>query len=234
MAITANILILCPMTNLPMICWSSGTIPSRKKGSLAREVFEVNDLKVWVRELCEALEHAHQHARFRYELKPANLRVDPAGHLKLAEFGITQFVADWAGRPRSSGEPDGALDVEGPPGAFRDYSKAAADVYTLGVTLYELLTGTPPFPAVESGSREDVLPSMVDRRAEQGVKGTAIPKSWEKTVAACLAKEPAQRPQSALEVLRRLESEEPEPKGDFRWQYVFTNQGESGLQPGEG
>src|SRR5208282_257274 len=51
-----------------------------------------------------------------------------------------------------------------------------------------------------------VPPSMTERRAELGIEGEAIPKNWEETVAACLAKDPVQRPQSAIEVEKRLKS----------------------------
>ena len=47
---------------------------------------------------------------------------------------------------------------------------------------------------------------MTERRAELGIKGEPIPKNWEETVAACLAKDPVQRPQSAIEVEKRLKS----------------------------
>ena len=72
--------------------------------------------------------------------------------------------------------------------------------------MYELLTSKPPFYAGEIGVQVcgKNPPSMTRRRAELGIKGEVIPKNWEETVAACLAIDPVQRPQSAIEAKNKL------------------------------
>jgi hypothetical protein len=82
------------------------------------------------------------------------------------------------------------------------------DIYSLGATLYELITSKPPY--FRGDIRFQILdldrvpPSMAERRAELERNGKPIPQLWEDVLAACLAKDPALRPKTALEVLERL------------------------------
>src|SRR5437899_2576611 len=81
------------------------------------------------------------------------------------------------------------------------------DVYSLGSTLYELLTSKPPFYSgnIDRQICERVAPSMTERRKELDIEPALVPPVWEDTVAACLAKDPSRRPQSAAEVAQRLQ-----------------------------
>jgi hypothetical protein len=81
------------------------------------------------------------------------------------------------------------------------------DVYSMGATIYELLASKPPFytGGVDKQIHEKKPVSIAERRSELGiVSNNAIPANWEATVAACLSKNPADRPQSARELAERL------------------------------
>src|SRR5262249_581659 len=86
------------------------------------------------------------------------------------------------------------------------------DIYSLGASVYELLTSRPPFYSgnIDRQIRENIPPSMTQRRKELEIQGNPIDADWEETDAKCLAKDAASRPQSVAEVARRLEV--PVPK----------------------
>src|SRR5204862_380936 len=89
------------------------------------------------------------------------------------------------------GEPPTALD----------------DIYSVGATLYELLSSKPPFIGVVDWRQvhRKVPPSISKRRTDLGIEDAApIPPEWEETIAACLAKNPKDRPQTVRELQARL------------------------------
>jgi serine/threonine protein kinase len=167
------------------------------------QVFEVRDLEKWVGELCQALQYAHQEAGvIDGNIVPSNLLIDPTGNLKLKDFGLTNCITDSMSRLVAFAGVRETLPYQSPQRAAQKAPAITDDLYSLGVVLYELLTSKPPF----SDGNIGVPLSMSKRRAELGIVGEAIPRNWEETVAACLAKDPALRPQSASEVERRLKN----------------------------
>lgn len=172
-----------------------------------RQIFTVEEILPWVRDLCDALDYAHTQAGIVHrDIKPANLIVDARGQLKITDFGLSRELhrgpvrdashppivgTDWYMSPQQwTGEPPAVAD----------------DIYSLGVTIYELLTGKPPFYEgdVFKQLHEDIPPSMTERLFQFGVHDVIIPLTWEETIAACLEKDPARRPISIRDVAARL------------------------------
>jgi outer membrane protein OmpA-like peptidoglycan-associated protein len=182
---------------------------SNLRATKPNQVFEVRDLEKWTGELCEALEYAHHEAGLAdIDVAPGNLIINPAGNLKLRNVGITNCIADSMNRLIARDEPGKKLPYKSPQQPAGQKQTVADDLYSLGALLYELLTSEPPFDREATGARvgEKLPPSMNQRRAELGIAGEVIPEIWEETVAACLAKDPYHRPQTADEVKKRLKN----------------------------
>jgi len=169
------------------------------------EVFTWDALVPIVRQLGEALTYAHGEKVIHRDLKPANLMVDAQGRLKLADFGIAALVSDTVVRTTGTTATSGTVAYMSPQQMKGETPRATDDIYALGATLYELLTGTPPFYTGEIYQQvlHKPAPPLRQRLADLGAKNE-IPPHVEQTILACLEKNPARRPQSVLEVAGRL------------------------------
>ncbi len=176
--------------------------------------FSVAQLAPCLGQLCEALAYAHTEAQIVHrDLKPANLMVDAKGSLKIADFGISATLSDTTTRASKQASSSRTPVYMSPQQMMGEKPAATDDIYSLGATLYELLTGKPPFYSgnVLLQVQNKVPPSLAARRVELGVESAeAIPIAWEETIAACLAKQSEDRPQSAAEVWKRLNGVGPD------------------------
>jgi serine/threonine protein kinase len=168
--------------------------------------FEVEEIAPWVTSLCDALSYAHQSAGMVHrDLKPANLMVNSRGELKITDFGIACTLRDSMSYV-SVRTSSGTLNYMSPQQLLGEDPSASDDIYAVGATLYEMLSSKPPFYGgdVASQVREVVAPTLAQRRVKFGIKGGSIPRHWEEMIAACLAKEPDQRPRTPADIARRL------------------------------
>ncbi len=143
-----------------------------------------------VPQICAALHFAHQHGVVHRDIKPENVLVDRAGHVKLADFGLAK-LAGHVGVPTftRSGEVFGTPHYMAPEqwhgSAGVDHR---ADIYALGVLLYELLTGRLPVGTYAPASKQPGVPPGIDPIVQRS-----------------LQHEPAERYQSARDVQMDLE-----------------------------
>ena len=171
------------------------------------KIFEIEQLEHLVGHACQALDYAHAKAKIVHrDLKPANLMLNSRDQLKITDFGIARSLSDSVSMlsNRSSG---GTLLYMSPQQLDGERPSSLDDIYSLGATLYELLTGKPPFfsGGIENQIREKIPASIAARQSEWDIgSGKTVPAHWEETIAACLAKDPKQRPQSMREVSQRL------------------------------
>jgi serine/threonine protein kinase/Tfp pilus assembly protein PilF len=173
-----------------------------------QEVFEPLELSAWIGQLCDALDYAHNRAHIIHrDLKPANLMVNQRGDLKVSDFGIARSMSESVSMLTREQGRSGTLVYMSPQQLEGERGSHLDDIYSLGATLYDLLTGKPPFYSgnVDRQIHERVAPSMTERRKEFDIEPALVPQVWEDAVAACLAKDPSRRPQSAAEVAQRLQ-----------------------------
>ena len=97
-------------------------------------------------DICSALGHAHRHEIIHRDVKPANILFTPEGNLKVGDFGIAK-AAFSANEITTTGVILGTVTYISPEQANGEEPDARSDLYSLGVVLFELLTGRPPFEA---------------------------------------------------------------------------------------
>ncbi|MCB1087738.1 MAG: serine/threonine protein kinase, partial [Verrucomicrobiae bacterium] len=192
-----------------------GETLSERRVDRSGKVFEVEDpeFQKWMGQLCGALAYAHASRQIVHrDLKPSNLMVNGEGELKVTDFGIARSLNE--SRTRLSRTVTAVAEMVGGTLPYMSPQQAAGeppsisdDLYSLGSTIYELLTGKPPFYSGEvyEQVKTRVPPSMEERRTELQVEsGSRIPESWEETIADCLAKDTEDRPASVAELAERL------------------------------
>jgi tetratricopeptide (TPR) repeat protein len=161
-----------------------------------RTWLDIDDALHWLVSVTQGLDHAHGRGIVHRDLKPSNVLRAVDGRVKILDFGLA--------RRADNGESSGGLghSMSGtpkyiPPEAIQGGPiDARSDVYSLGATLYELLTGKAPFTEgnLLMHHLHTPAPPLRNRRKE-------IPQKLEELVLLCLAKAPGDRFQSAGEIL---------------------------------
>lgn len=189
-----------------------GTSLATLRAQKDSQVFAPQDLTDWMQQLCEVLEYAHNEANTCHgDLKPTNLILNQKGVLKVADFALEPFVTEFLSRTTTLANGGRNPAYWSPQRASGQPATPQDDIYSIGATAYEMLTSKPPFYTgdIMLQVNQKVPPPMVHRRKELRVIGEPISRLWEETVAACLSKDPAQRPQTIGQVVERLELEAP-------------------------
>ena len=164
-------------------------------------LFNWENLRPLMTQLCDALEYAHRNKIIHRDLKPANMLIDQLGTLKLADFGIAATMAESLSRSSMQGKISGTSVYMSPQQMRGELPRVSDDLYALGSTFYELLTSRTPFYSGDIAYQvinEDPKP-LAERLAELGLKNQ-VPDAVCAMIMACLAKDAAHRPTSAAAV----------------------------------
>jgi serine/threonine-protein kinase len=108
-----------------------------------RQRLPYDEVLAIAQQVCAALKHAHDHGIIHRDLKPPNLLMTADGVVKLTDFGIAKVFA--ADNLTSTGSVLGTAEFMSPEQATGKPVSKRSDLYSLGVVLYALLTGRPPF-----------------------------------------------------------------------------------------
>jgi eukaryotic-like serine/threonine-protein kinase len=172
----------------------------RRRGPLP-----VHDALTLTTQIARGLAFAHEHGVVHRDVKPQNVLLDESGIAKVTDFGIARSIEPGDGLTET-GTLLGTSEYISPEQAGGRRVDARSDQYSLGVVLYELLTGETPysgdnFMAVAMKHMRDPVPSVRDRRPD-------VPASVDAIVSRAMAKRPEDRFPSTQEMVAALEDAE--------------------------
>ena len=149
------------------------------------------------KQLCRALEVAHEQGVIHRDIKPQNMVVEPDGVLKVMDFGIARLAK------RQSGMTEqcmvvGTPEYMAPEQLMGEDIDARADIYAAGCVIYECLTGTPPLTAENQFT---LVAKLLEETPATPISVNAeVPQALSDLVMRTLSKKPEDRPQTALEL----------------------------------
>ncbi len=174
------------------------TMPYLNHGDFSSYILEdEQEFISLLKSICDGLSFAHERGIVHRDIKPENLLFDKFGNVQIADFGIA--ISKDGNRMTQEHQIVGSAQYMSPEQARSKKVDVHTDIYSLGVVIYERLTGSVPFDASDSIS---ILVNHVSQEAE---KLPVMMRHWQKLIDKCLAKSPIDRFQSMDELKNALE-----------------------------
>lgn len=179
-----------------------------------------NDAVYFTSQILRALQHAHDRGIVHRDIKPQNIMLLPNGQIKVADFGIARFSRS---ETRTMTENAiGSVHYISPEQAKGEFTDERADIYSVGVVLYEMLAGKVPF---EAESAVSVALMQLQNEAKRLTEiNPDIPLGLEQITVHAMQKNPSSRYQTATEMLLDIEEIIKNPKVTFDYSYFVDKE----------
>ena len=177
------------------------------KGKTLKEIIIEDGRMGWkwsvkiAKQIASALEIAHRNNIVHRDIKPHNIIITEDGVAKVTDFGIAKAVSN--STITAFGTTIGSVHYFSPEHARGGYTDAKSDLYSLGVVIYEMVTGKVPFDADTPVSV--ALKHMQEKPVEPKVLNPAIPQSLNDLIMKAMEKEPSMRYNTATEMIQDLD-----------------------------
>ena len=187
------------------------------QGKTLKEIISAEGVLTWkwavniAMQIASALELAHKNGIIHRDIKPHNIIITEDGIAKVTDFGIAKAVSN--STITAFGTTIGSVHYFSPEQAKGGFTDAKSDLYSLGVVMYEMLTGKVPFDADTPVSV--ALKHMQEDAKEPIEINKEIPTAVNQIVVKAMQKEPTARYQSATEMIHDLSKALKDPEGDF-------------------
>ncbi|MBQ7689139.1 MAG: Stk1 family PASTA domain-containing Ser/Thr kinase [Clostridia bacterium] len=194
------------------------------EGITLKEYIERQKILDWkealhfVVQILRALQHAHDKGIVHRDIKPQNIMLLPNATIKVADFGIARFSRAET-RNLNESSAIGSVHYISPEQARGENTDGRADIYSVGVVLYEMITGKLPFDS-ESDIYVAIM-QMQDQAIKPSAINPAVPEGMEQIILRAMQKNPADRYQSAAEFLFDLDEFKRNPQIKFDYSYFI-------------
>ncbi len=162
-----------------------------------------------------ALQHAHAKGIIHRDVKPQNIMLLADGSIKMMDFGIARFSR--AQSQTVSDKAIGSVHYISPEQAKGDRTDARTDIYSVGVMLYEMLSGRLPFDG--DGAVSIAIMQISDKPKPLAQVAPNVPEGLRQITEKAMEKDPAKRYQSAQEMLDAIEAFKRNPSARFEYEY---------------
>ncbi len=170
-------------------------------------------------QILRGLQHAHDKGIVHRDVKPQNIMVLPDGTIKVTDFGIARFAR--SDQRTITDKAIGSVHYISPEQARGEKTDEKSDIYSVGVMLYEMITGQMPFQA-ESAVSVAIMQLQRDPKNPTEINGS-IPQGLEQITMRAMQKTPERRYQSAAEMLCDLDTFRKDPSATFEYSYFVDN-----------